>query len=278
LLNASIVVTLVAVRYFSTCWIEWLPDDAKRAAFDGPQIGFIAQEVQPILPQLVLNDSGTTTITLTDGSTQQIPNTLSLNYQKLVVPLVKAVQEIASITDAFKTNLIAWFADATNGITDFFAANIHAKNELCVGDTCVTPAQFKAMVAAANASQAEGTLSAIGESSDDSGGSTPPAGSATTTPDIPPVISINGDNPAHINVGGTDNDLGATITGPQADINLGIKTFLNGALISNIVLDTSAVATDTIDYVATDQAGNTSTSTRAVIVESPAAAEPAPTP
>lgn len=33
---------------------------------------------------------------------------------------------------------------------------------------------------------------------------------------------------------------------------------------------TSAVATDTIDYVATDNAGNTSTSTRTVIIETPA--------
>jgi hypothetical protein len=49
-------------------------------------------------------------------------------------------------------------------------------------------------------------------------------------------------------------------------------------LVSNIVIDTSAIATDTIDYVATNQAGNTATSTRAVIVESPATAEPAPTP
>ena len=36
-------------------------------------------------------------------------------------------------------------------------------------------------------------------------------------------------------------------------------------------------ATGTIEYVATDDAGNTSTSTRTVIVESPATAEPAPT-
>jgi hypothetical protein len=73
------------------------------------------------------------------------------------------------------------------------------------------------------------------------------------------------------------SDLGASVT-DNVDQNLGYKTFLNGALVSNIVIDTSAAATDTIDYVATDNAGNTATSTREVIVESPAAAEPAPTP
>jgi len=65
----------------------------------------------------------------------------------------------------------------------------------------------------------------------------------------------------------TYNDLGATITGPEADLNLGIATFLNRTLTSNIVIDTSAAATDTIDYVATDQNGLTSTSTRTVIIQ-----------
>jgi hypothetical protein len=93
-------------------------------------------------------------------------------------------------------------------------------------------------------------------------------------PSPPPMISINGANPAHIHVGDTYNDLGATITGPPADINLGIKTFLNGALVSNIVLDTTAPATDTIDYVVTDQNGLTSTSTRTIIIEAPQAQTP----
>jgi len=61
--------------------------------------------------------------------------------------------------------------------------------------------------------------------------------------------------------------LGATITGPQQDLNLGITTYLNGTLTSNIVIDTSQAATNTIDYVATDQSGLTSTSTRTVIIE-----------
>ncbi|MFY9993005.1 MAG: hypothetical protein WAL40_18575, partial [Rhodoplanes sp.] len=71
-------------------------------------------------------------------------------------------------------------------------------------------------------------------------------------------------------------DLGATITAPEQDKNLGIKTYLNGALVSDIVLDTSQAAADTIDYVVTDQNGLTSTSTRTVIVEAAAAAEPPP--
>jgi len=37
--------------------------------------------------------------------------------------------------------------------------------------------------------------------------------------------------------------------------------------VSNIVIDTAQIAIDTIDYVATDTWGNTSTSTLTVVVE-----------
>jgi hypothetical protein len=76
-----------------------------------------------------------------------------------------------------------------------------------------------------------------------------------------------GGAPPFIQVGATYTDLGATITGPQADLNLGIMTYVNGAPMSPVQIDTSTVATDTIDYVATDSAGLTSTSTRTVIIE-----------
>jgi hypothetical protein len=98
--------------------------------------------------------------------------------------------------------------------------------------------------------------------------------SASTTPTIPPTITINGDNPAIIEVGDTYADLGATVTdtgpGQAGDPNLGYQTFLNGTLVSNIVINTSQVATDTIDYVATDTAGLTATSTRTVLIQAAA--------
>jgi len=37
-----------------------------------------------------------------------------------------------------------------------------------------------------------------------------------------------------------------------------------------VQIDTSAAATDTIDYVATDQSGLSATSTRTVLIEAPA--------
>jgi hypothetical protein len=52
--------------------------------------------------------------------------------------------------------------------------------------------------------------------------------------------------------GGTD--LGGSATDSEGH-SLGYKTFLNGTLVSNIVIDTTQAATDTIDCVATDTWG-----------------------
>jgi len=68
-------------------------------------------------------------------------------------------------------------------------------------------------------------------------------------------------------------DLGASVT-DNVDQTLGLKYFLNGALVSYIVIDTSEATTDTSDHVATDHAGNTSTSTRTVIVEAASSTPP----
>jgi hypothetical protein len=203
-----------------------------------PQLGFIAQQVQQVFPNLIS----------TTSPTALTPNgTLSLNYIGLISPIISAIQaldqEIANLAST-----VASFAQS------FVSNTITANNELCVGSTCVTPAQFRAIVAAANQTAEVPAVSA--------GGTT-----ASTTPDTPPVIRINGDNPAIIQVGDSYNDLGATIIGPQADLNLGVQTYLKGTLVPNIIIDTSAAATDTVDYVVTDQNGLTSTSTRTVIIE-----------
>jgi hypothetical protein len=44
---------------------------------------------------------------------------------------------------------------------------------------------------------------------------------------------------------------------------------VNGIEASPVKIDTSAAATDTIDYVVTDQNGLTSTSTRTIVIEAP---------
>jgi len=57
------------------------------------QTGFIAQEVREVFPHLVTQGRDDS-ITLPDGSKERIPGTLGVNYTGLVIPLVKAVQEL----------------------------------------------------------------------------------------------------------------------------------------------------------------------------------------
>jgi hypothetical protein len=127
-------------------------------------------------------------------------------------------------------------------------------DELCfadqTGQTCITKSQIDRLLSGTPSLQ----ISAP----------TLPVISSTTTP---PSIDIQVANPATLNVGDNYTDLGAIVRDNQGH-DLSYHTFINGVLSGNILIDTSAVATDTIDYVATDTWGNTSTSTRVVIVQS----------
>ena len=223
--------------------------------------GFIAQELLPIFPAAVTTNGDNGVVPLGATSTPW-----SVDYGRITPLIVKAVQDIANISSTFQQNLIAWLGNANNGIHDLYATVIHAHqvtaDELCAGTVCVNQQQLAAVLAAANQSPA-GNSSTSGNTS---------TSSAIT--DTPPVLQINGDNPAHIQIGDSYNDLGATITGPQADLNLGITTYVNGIQMTPVQITTTQAATDTIDYVVTDSAGNSATSTRTVIVQAPIAAPP----
>ena len=244
------------------------------------------------------------TLISTTSATALTPNgTLGLNYIGLISPIVSAIQALSTEMQ----NLVA----TVQGFAQSFSSEtITATNELCVNKSdgtpvCITGDQLASLLAGngngsnqspSGAQQSQTATSSLPESVTSSAGSNPaqnppvsvtsPASSTTpesvtstttgdttpdTQPDSPPIIQINGDNPAYINEGDSYADLGATVsdTGPgqAGDTNLGLKTFLNGTLVSNIVIDTSAVATDTIDYVATDDNGLIATSTRTVIIE-----------
>jgi hypothetical protein len=98
--------------------------------------------------------------------------------------------------------LTQWFADTTNGITDFFARRIHAKDELCVGDVCVTRDEFLRMKENQSAAADDPTLAADGTPS---GSSTPlennadtatSKSNADTAADAPPPGEAPADRPA----------------------------------------------------------------------------------
>jgi hypothetical protein len=226
----------------------------------GPQVGFIAQQVQPLFPELVSTTSATA---LTPGGT------LGLNYIGLISPIVSAIQ-------ALYTDVHSLIAEVQGFAQSFTSNTITATNELCVSNgsadenpVCVTKAQLAALLASQGSGSNQSPSAA--QPSPAAATSLPESVTQNSASSTPPTIIINGDNPAIITIGDSYADLGATVSdtgqGQAGDTNLGLKYFLNGALVSNIIIDTSAAATDTIDYVATDNAGNTATSTRTVVVE-----------
>jgi hypothetical protein len=243
--------------------------------------GFIAQELEPIFPWAVSTNGDNGLVPLGPTSTPW-----SVDYGRITPLIVKAVQDIANITSSFQTNLIAWLGNAENGIAKLFAGEVDTQ-KLCVNDgpndqspICVTKTQLAALLSqSASAATPESVTSSAVPSATSSAPSAPQnstptlpesATSATSSASqtaTPPVLQVNGANPAIIQLGAAYNDLGATITGPQQDLNLGITTYVNGTEMNPVQIDTSTAATDTIDYVATDQNGLTSTSTRVVIVE-----------
>ena len=97
--------------------------------------------------------------------------------------------------------------------------------------------------------------------------SSPDAAGSTT----PPTITLNGNNPATITVGSSYEDLGAIVTDNQGHA-LGYKTFLNGTLVSNIVLDSSKVATDTVTVLVAKGRIYASSPFRAMATTAPASA------
>ncbi|MES2223559.1 MAG: tail fiber domain-containing protein [Patescibacteria group bacterium] len=118
--------------------------------YSGEQLGFIAEEVNAVDPRLVTLEA--------DGTTVH-----GVRYEKITAILVKAVKEIA---------------DKLSGFTDQFTTH-----KLCVGDTCVTEAEFIQMVHSA--------------------GVTPvPKNDASTTPDM---ISIPDENSSSESDSGSSN-------------------------------------------------------------------------
>lgn len=238
--------TLALIDELNPVTFNWIDPNQS----NGTQVGFIAQQVQQIFPELVSTTSATA---LTPGGT------LGLNYIGLISPIVSAIQALSGEVQ----NLVA----TVQGFAQSFTSNtITFNDQLCAKESdgnaiCITGDQLAALLAA------EGQQGSSPPVQITDGTTTISAVSTTT----PPTITINGNNPAVIEVGDGYDDLGVTVSdvgpGQAGDTNLGYQTFLNGTLVSNIVLDTNQVATDTIDYVATDSDGLTATSTRTVIIE-----------
>ena len=257
--------TLAQLMELNPVSFNWNPQFATSLP---EQFELIAQQVQQVWPNLVSTTSPTSLTP--DG-------TLSLNFNGLFGPIVSAIQALYTDVESLEQTVAGFAQSFTSEVGNFGKVNTQ---QLCITNSagqpvCVTGDQLAALLASKSSASNTSDQSPPAAQPSPSGESNLPESvtqnSASTTP---PTITINGDNPAIIQVGDSYADLGATVTdtgpGQAGDTNLGLKTFLNGTLVSNIVIDTSQVATDTIDYVATDTDGLTATSTRTVLIEAAA--------
>jgi hypothetical protein len=160
------------------------------------------------------------------------------------------IAKVAVIGDLFADKITA---------TVITADKVNAKT-LCLDGLCVTKTQLQQLLDNAGTSGAGGGLS---------GGDT---GTTTGSGDTEaPVITLNGNNPATVNVGTTYTDLGASVS-DNVDHNLGFTVSLDGGPavdISQLSIDTSTSTTYTILFSAIDAAGNTGTATRQLEVVAP---------
>jgi hypothetical protein len=95
------------------------------------QLGFIAEEVNLLMPELVATDA-----------TGQIQG---LDYPKFTSVIVKAVQEVNIKIDGMLAQIskvLTWFSDD---------GKFKVQNDICVDDTCVTKEQFKHILLQAGA-------------------------------------------------------------------------------------------------------------------------------
>jgi hypothetical protein len=104
-------------------------------------IGFLAQQVLPIIPEAV-------------GGNEQTG--YSMSYATLTPAIVKAIQELNLKVDVLSLNtgttstnifdsLKNWLGDVGNGVQKIFAHEVQT-DKLCVGQTCVTESQLQQLL------------------------------------------------------------------------------------------------------------------------------------
>jgi hypothetical protein len=203
------------------------------------RVGFIAQEVELVLPEVVSGAEGSK----------------GISYGNLVAVVVKAVQELTSEMRSLAAT-VAGFARS------FVSDDITVNNRLCVGRTCITETELKALLAGQ--------------------GSPAPTAEAENSVHIAPgpTIKLLGESPLRLAIGDTFIDPGVSVTDPL-DGAIPYRTYMNGIEqeVSSMTISTTEPATYLITYAATNSAGNSVSITRSVIIADPdgsATAAPAP--
>jgi hypothetical protein len=231
---------------------------------------------------IATSTSATTTIAAAMGTTTELTGNdfLGRVFAAIIARLegfgIFINETMTRFTNLFADHLTVGSPDQPAGITLFDQAT---RDPYCV---VVNQGQLISLAGACgdSTSSLPQMLDNVGgdaSTTDDYSTPTPPSsGSSTTTA---PILSVNGSNPAQIAVGAAYVDLGATIVGPAADINLGVMAAVDGGeprSLDQIYIDTSAPGTHTIIYSATDQSGLVGSASREVVVYEPNAASSTP--
>ncbi len=91
---------LAAILRLDPVRFNWKSADVTKTS----QMGFVAQDIQKVFPQLV-TDMGVVTIKLADGTTQTVRDVKGLSYEGLIAPMVKAIQEQQKQIDELREEL-----------------------------------------------------------------------------------------------------------------------------------------------------------------------------
>jgi hypothetical protein len=207
-LKTNITDASSALAYFSDFHIR----DYTIIATGQNTTGVIAQEIMQTHPELV-----------TMG-----PNGYYMVSEPNPWKLVKGIQELdlqiedienINSTDAtsFWGKVLAWFGDASNGIKAFIADTVKARNDICIGETCINEAQLEQLMQNAgmlNQDQNIGSSQAGGNQT-----TTPPADTSSdtgtgTSADTGSTNSTSPDNTSDTTPADTSSDTGST---PPAD-------------------------------------------------------------
>jgi hypothetical protein len=161
--------TLAALEQLDPVTFNWI-DRSKGNAL---QIGFIAQDVQKLFPDLVS----------TTSPTALTPNgTLGVNYIGFIAPIIKGIQALAE--------QVKMLASAVTGFAESFTSKeVHATDQLCVGSTCVTEAQLQRLLAG------QGMQGSAPAPAPEPAAPEEPSSEATSTPQFPESDDAAADEP-----------------------------------------------------------------------------------
>lgn len=94
---------LLAINKLRPVRFHW--KDKQQNADQGEQLGFVAQEVEKIFPEVIVTNGISKTITLSNGKEEVVGHPKNMSYASLVVPLVKAVQELKNLFDGQQSEI-----------------------------------------------------------------------------------------------------------------------------------------------------------------------------